>query len=253
MVMNLTINAFDAMPHGGKFTLRTQVGYIDRLADGYDNIEAGMYAILTVSDTGVGINPKDIKRIFEPFYSKKQLGRSGSGLGLSIVYGVVKDHNGYIDVQSEINSGSCFSVYLPILSKIPGVENVSAIDIHGTESILVVDDTVEQRELAQVILSSLGYKVRTAANGREGIAALKACPVDLVVLDMIMDGDFDGLDTYREMIKIRPGQKAIITSGYAETDRVKAAEKLGVGKYIRKPYTLQKLGRAIRELLNQTS
>jgi len=118
---------------------------------------------------------------------------------------------------------------------------------------LVVDDTLEQRELAQVILSSLGYKVRVAANGREGIAALKASPADLVVLDMIMDGDFDGLDTYREMIRIRPGQKAIITSGYAETDRVRAAEKLGVGKYVRKPYTLQKLGRVIREILDRES
>lgn len=253
MVMNLVINAFDAMPHGGSLKLSTQIRHIDKLADGYDNIDAGMYALFTIADTGFGIDSKDIKRIFEPFYTKKQLGRSGSGLGLSIVYGVIKDHNGYIDVQSELNKGSRFTIYLPILDKVPGAQDAPVIDIHGSESILVVDDTLEQRELAQVILSSLGYKVRVAANGREGIAALKASPADLVVLDMIMDGDFDGLDTYREMIRIRPGQKAIITSGYAETDRVRAAEKLGVGKYVRKPYTLQKLGRVIREILDRES
>jgi PAS domain S-box-containing protein len=250
MVMNLVINAFDAMPHGGKLRIGTQCRHIDRLADGYDNIDAGLYAMLTIADTGTGIDPKDIKRIFEPFYTKKQLGRSGSGLGLSIVYGVIKDHNGYIDVRSELNNGSEFTIYLPILDKTPGQQTTPAVDIHGSETILVVDDTIEQRELAQVILTSLGYQVYVAANGREGIEMLRKQPADLIVLDMIMDGDFDGLDTYKEMIKIRPGQKAIITSGYAETDRVKEAERLGVGKYIRKPYTLQKLGRTIRELLD---
>ena len=250
MVMNLVINAYDALPHGGRLVIKTECQNIDRLAGGYDNIDAGKYAILTVSDTGIGIDPKDVKRIFEPFYTRKQLGRSGSGLGLSIIYGVIKDHNGYIDVKTEVNNGSEFVVYLPVLEHAPDPKKSPAIDIHGSETILVVDDIAEQRELASVILTSLGYQVFVAASGREAVDFIKNHPVDLVVLDMIMDGDYDGLDTFKEIIKIYPNQKAIITSGYSETERVKAAERLGVGKYIKKPYTLQKLGRVIREVLD---
>jgi CheY-like chemotaxis protein len=250
MVMNLVINAYDALPHGGRLVIKTECQNIDRLAGGYDNIDAGKYAILTVSDTGIGIDPKDVKRIFEPFYTRKQLGRSGNGLGLSIIYGVIKDHNGYIDVKTEVNNGSEFVVYLPVLEHAPDPKKSPAIDIHGSETILVVDDIAEQRELASVILTSLGYQVFVAASGREAVDFIKNHPVDLVVLDMIMDGDYDGLDTFKEIIKIYPNQKAIITSGYSETERVKAAERLGVGKYIKKPYTLQKLGRVIREVLD---
>ena len=208
-----------------------------------------MYTILRVSDTGVGIDLKDYKRIFEPFYTKKEMGRSGSGLGLAIVYGVVKDHNGYVDVRSEPDKGSDFILYFPATREQAESENSTATDIRGDESILVVDDVMEQRELAATVLGSLGYRVSIAANGQEAIDSLKQGSFDVVILDMIMDPGYDGLDTYGDMIKLNPGQKAIITSGFSETDRVKEAERLGVGKYIRKPYTMQKLGKAIREVL----
>jgi PAS domain S-box-containing protein len=251
VIMNLVINAFDAMPHGGELSLRTECRQIDRLICGYDNIESGSYVILTVSDTGIGIDTKDFRRIFEPFYTKKVMGKSGSGLGLAIVYGVVKDHNGYIDVQSEINKGSSFIIYLPASDECATSETTKIVDIHGSEKILVVDDVAEQRELASTILSSLGYKVEVAAHGHEAMEFFKSNKVDVLVLDMIMEPDFDGLDTYREIIKLHPGQKAIITSGFSETDRVKEAEKLGVGRYIKKPYTMQKLGKAIREVMDR--
>jgi CheY-like chemotaxis protein len=177
------------------------------------------------------------------------MGRSGSGLGLSIVYGIIKDHNGYIDVTSEVNKGSDFVVYLPIVKNEPESREQAVIDIRGSEKLLVVDDMEEQRELAVTILASLGYHVKAAKNGGEAVEYLKNNRVDLVILDMIMDDDFDGLDTYKEILKINPDQKAIIASGFSETDRVKEAEKLGVARYIRKPYNMQILGKVIREIL----
>ncbi len=251
VIMNLIINAMDAIPRVGELRIRLDHRYIDRLIGGFANLVAGDYIVFTVSDTGMGIEKNDLKHIFEPFYSKKKMGRSGSGLGLSIVYGIVKDHNGYIDVKSEVGKGSDFVIYLPVVEIASKVKDQKVIDIRGNEKILVVDDMEEQRELSGTILSSLGYNTKTAANGREAIEYLKTDQVDLVILDMIMEEDFDGLDTYREIIKIHPGQKAIIASGFSETDRVKEAEKLGVGKYIRKPYNMQILGKAIREILSQ--
>lgn len=249
VVMNLIINAFDAMPYSGRLTIRTECKYIEKLTGGYDNIENGKYVLLVIGDTGIGIDKDDYKRLFEPFYTKKKMGRSGSGLGLSIVYGVVKDHNGYIDVRSEINRGSDFIVYLPGAEISSTDEEKPIVDIRGSEKILVVDDVEEQRELAATILSSLGYHVEVAEDGRKAVTYLKDNSADVVVLDMIMKDDFDGLDTYREIIKLHPGQKAIIASGFSETDRVREAEKLGVGRYIRKPYNMQILGKAIREVL----
>jgi CheY-like chemotaxis protein len=249
VVLNLVLNATDAMPRGGRLIIATETRYVDRLVGGYDNIEAGMYTILTVSDSGIGIDLKDYRRIFEPFYTKKEMGRSGSGLGLAIVYGVVKDHNGYIDVRSQPNEGSDFILYFPATRDRAESEGPACSDIRGEESILVVDDVVEQRELAATVLGSLGYRVVTAADGHAAVDYLTHEAVDVVILDMIMEPGFDGLDTYREIIKLHPGQKAIITSGFSETDRVKEAELLGVSRYIRKPYTMQKLGKAIREIL----
>ncbi len=250
VVMNLVLNAMDAMQNGGALTIKTECRQIDKLIGGYDNIEAGYYNILTVSDTGVGIETKDYKRLFEPFYTKKEMGKSGSGLGLAIVYGVVKDHNGYIDVRSQTDHGSDFIVYIPATSEIAVEDTPEPSSIKGNERILIVDDIPEQRELAVTILGSLGYNAECVPDGHAAVEYLKTGTVDVVVLDMIMEPGFDGLDTYREILKIHPGQKAIITSGFSETDRVKEAEKLGVGKYIRKPYTMQKLGKAIRETLD---
>ncbi|MEE9552820.1 MAG: PAS domain S-box protein [candidate division Zixibacteria bacterium] len=249
VIMNLAINAIDAMPTGGDLTIKTECRNIRRLAGGFSRIEPGKYIIITISDSGTGIEKKDLERIFEPFYSKKKLGKSGSGLGLAIVYGVVKDHNGYVDVISEIDKGSSFYVYLPaVFSDTEQVVKNETFDIRGSETILIVDDVEEQRELADTVLSSLGYRVITVPDGEEAIEYLQENSVDLVVLDMIMDPGIDGLDTYKSILEINPNQKAIISTGFSETDRVKEAERLGVGRVVKKPYTMQILGKAIREL-----
>jgi len=250
VIMNLVINALDAMPDGGTLTIETECRHLDKLFGGYNNIEPGQYCIITVSDTGIGIEEADTKRIFDPFFSKKKLGKSGSGLGLAVVYAVVKDHNGYVDVISEVSKGSDFIIYLPAIQVDSAAGHSKPVyDIKGNERILVVDDVAEQRDLAVTLLSSLGYKMASVANGREAIEYLKTKTCDVLVLDMIMEPDFDGLDTYRKIIEMHPGQKAVIVSGFSLTDRVRETEKLGVTRYVKKPYTMQKLGKAIREVL----
>lgn len=251
VVMNLVINALEAMPQGGHVTLRTSCEELSALMSGFDNIHGGRYVILSVRDTGMGISEADRERLFEPFYSRKSMGRSGSGLGLAIVYGVVKDHNGYIDVRSEVDQGTEFIIYLPTVTQNLDIHHESehSLDIRGSERILVVDDLAEQRELAATVLGSLGYRVEVAENGAEALAFLRGNLVDVVILDMMLGAGIDGLDVYRDIVSYNPSQKAIIASGYSETDRVKEALRLGAGAFVRKPYTMQKMGRAIREVL----
>jgi len=253
-VMNLVYNAADAMPNGGKILTSTESRYIDRPVRGYDNVDEGEYVSLSVSDTGVGISPEDIQKIFEPFYTKKEMGRSGTGLGMAIVWGTVKDHKGYIDVQSTEGKGTTFILYFPITRQEPAKEEtcLSIEDYMGKgESILVVDDVKEQREIALTILSKLGYSVTTISNGEQAVEYMKNKKVHLLILDMIMDPGIDGLDTYRQILELHPRQKAIIASGFSQTARVKEAQRLGAGLYIKKPYTLEKLGTAVRNELDK--
>jgi nitrogen-specific signal transduction histidine kinase/CheY-like chemotaxis protein len=249
VIRSLIVNAINAVPNGGDVTIETTSKHCDELLLGFSNIEEGNYAILTVTDTGEGLDEKDRKRIFEPFYSKKQLGRTGSGLGLAIAYGVIKDHNGYIDIQSEKCAGTTFIIYLPIQKAVTLEETKLIVDIRGSEKILVVDDVEEQRELAATTLSSLGYKVDVAANGQDALEYCKENNPDVVIIDMILTDGYDGLDTYREISKFRPGLKAVLVSGFDSTGRVEEAKKLGAGKFIKKPYSMQILGKAIREVL----
>ena len=251
-LMNLVTNAFEAMPTGGKLTIRTEQTWIDKLFCGFQNIEAGEHVILRVKDTGAGISKEDIQKIFEPYFSKKKMGRSGSGLGLSVVYGIVKDHKGYYDVSSELNKGTEFILYFPIFNKHIAPNETSLIQFRGgTETVLVVDDSAEQRELAMEIISSLGYKVLTAENGHQAVEIISREVADIVVLDMIMGSDFDGLDAYREILKLRPGQKAILISGFSATDRVQKALELGAGAYIKKPYNIEAIARTLRKELDK--
>ena len=252
-LMNLIINSLEAQPEGGRIRVSTTNTYVDKPIEGYDKISEGDYVVLKVEDDGVGINKDDIKRIFEPFYTKKVMGRSGTGLGMAVVWGTVQDHNGYINVHSTPGKGSCFELYFPVTREEYTPEK-SAIPVadymgHG-EDILVVDDVIEQREIASSILLKLNYNVVTAASGEEAVEYLQSYSFDLLLLDMIMDPGMDGLDTYKKVTEIHPGQKAIIASGFAENERVREAQTLGVSRYIKKPYTIEKLGVAIKEELS---
>ncbi len=253
-LMNLVSNAAEAIEGRGEVVIRTENRYLDRPILGYDDMREGDYVILTVSDTGRGIAAADLEKIFEPFYTKKVMGRSGTGLGLTVVWGTVKDHRGYIDVRSEEEKGSIFTLYFPVTREAPSKapETVSPVTYRGEgESILVVDDVKEQRELAMSMLTGLGYQVTCVSGGEEAVDYLRTNRSDLIVLDMIMDPGIDGLETYRRILELHPRQKAVIVSGFSETDRVRKAQALGAGAYVRKPYVKEKIGLAIRQELNR--
>ena len=175
--------------------------------------------------------------------------KSGTGLGLSVVYNVLKDHGAYIDVESKLGIGSKFSIYFPETTE--DRERVSEVELkeQGRGSILVVDDRKGQRNIAIRLLSKLRYDVDGVESGQEAIKYLKKKDVDFVLLDMILEDDMDGFDTYKEIIKTNPDQKTIIVSGYSESDRVKEAEKLGVNGFIQKPYGMNEIGLTIKTAL----
>nr|WP_321465261.1 cache domain-containing protein [uncultured Desulfobulbus sp.] len=251
-IMNLVANAAESMEQGGALRIRTENRYVDSSLKLYEKIGQGDYVVLEVKDQGCGINEEDLDKIFEPFYTSKRMGTSGTGLGMAVVWGTVKDHDGYIDCESTVGSGTTFTLYFPVTARSHSrqVEETSLEDCRGQgEHILVVDDIAEQREIAANILSQLGYTVTTAPDGSEALALVGKEKFDLILLDMILGTDTDGLDIYRRIIELVPDQRAIITSGFSQTDRVAEAIRLGVGQYIKKPYMISNLGLAIRKEL----
>ena len=168
---------------------------------------------------------------------------------MAVIWGTIKDHKGYLDLQSEEGQGTTFTLYLPATRQdLDAAQQLFAPeDYKGRgESILVIDDIAEQREIASALLEQLGYDVRAVDSGEAAIAFLKDKPVEFLILDMIMEPGMDGLETYRQILQYHPHQKAVIASGFSETGRVKAAQGLGAGSYLKKPYTLEKLGLIVK-------
>jgi PAS domain S-box-containing protein len=254
VIMNLVSNSAEAIGEKGKIAISTHNRYIDSPVNGYKQIDEGDYVTLIVSDSGIGISAEDMERIFEPFYTKKKMGKSGTGLGMAVVWGTVKDHKGYIDVQSTEGKGSTFTLSFPVTNRKP-IEVQSSLPIENYmgqgQSVIVVDDVKEQRELASEMLKTLGYSVTAVSSGEEAVEYLRNTSADLLILDMIMNPGIDGLETYKRILGIHPGQKAIVASGYSETSRVKEAHALGAGQYIKKPYTLEKIGIAAKNELEK--
>ncbi len=247
-LMNLLANAAEAMINGGTIYIATENRYLDQPVGGYDEIEEGDYVLLKITDSGIGISPEDKERIFEPFYTKKKMGRSGTGLGMAVVWGTVKDHKGYIDLQSIEGQGTTFTLYFPVSRESLAEDQAIGESVNTLgkgETILVVDDVEEQRKIATLMLEKLGYDVNAVPGGKEAVEFLQDHCADLIVLDMIMDPGIDGLETYKQILEIHPDQKAIIASGFSETWRVKEALRLGAGAYVKKPYTLDKIGQAV--------
>ena len=250
-LLNLFINACEAVDTVGTVTISTSNRYIDKPLKGYDEVRRGEYVVLSVADTGSGISSVDIDHIFEPFYSKKVMGRSGTGLGLAVVWSAVQDHNGYIDISTS-DQGTRFDIYFPASRELvdDGKEQITLQDLQGKgQTVLVVDDEATQRDIATSLLTKLGYQPSSVSSGEEAVSYLKTHKVDLLVLDMIMDPGMNGRKTYEQIISLHPGQKAIIASGFSETDEVKKAHNLGAGIFIKKPYTINQLGKAVKQEL----
>jgi PAS domain S-box-containing protein len=253
-IMNLVSNAAEALTDEEReIFISTHFCYLDADYHGFQTVTRGGYSIVTVEDRGTGISKEDQKMIFEPFYTKKIMGRSGTGLGMTVVSGVVKDHRGFIDIESIKGKCTRFDLYFPSTDekKIEEGREISLEACRGNETILVVDDVEEQRDLAAFALKKLGYNVATVRSGEEAIDFLRTKRADLIILDMIMEPGMDGLETYRKVLEIRPFQKAIISSGFAENSRVKEALNLGAGAYVKKPYTAMNLGLAVRKELDR--
>lgn len=249
-IMNLITNAFEAITGEGKVVVSTKkTTLVDKHFSSSSSPKAanGQYIELIVSDTGSGISKQDQPKIFEPFYSKKVMGRSGTGLGMLVIKGTVDDHNGFIQIESKEKTGTSFMLYFPVTTEIVPEEIMRKID-HYTgqgESILIVDDDEDQRIIAYKILKDLYYSVKTCPSGEAAIEFVQNHPVDLLVLDMIMPPGMDGLETYRQIKKLKPDQKAIVVSGYSASHKVTEVQRLGAGKYLRKPYTIEDLGTAV--------
>ncbi|MDO8673932.1 MAG: response regulator [Dehalococcoidia bacterium] len=247
-----SISQWARMLEVGSLRIKTENIYLDNDRFGYDRLNVGEYVRLQIQDTGCGMSVETKKRIFEPFFTTKTADkRRGTGLGRSIVQSIVHDHDGYVDVTSQVGAGTTFSLYFPICRE--AVKAEPSVELpRGKESILIVDDDVLQQEVTGTILRSIGYIVDAVSSGDRAVAYLMEKPVGLVLLDMVMPGGMDGLATYERIRGIRPGQRVVIVSGHAESDRVTEMLDLGVGGFLPKPVNLQKLAKAVRDELDRS-
>ena len=252
VLLNLYVNAWQAMPTGGDLYIRTQNVTLDEKYIKSCQTEPGRYVKISVSDTGIGMDKATRKRIFDPFFTTKGLGR-GTGLGLASAYGIIKNHGGFIDVYSEKDHGSTFNVYLPASEKkVVEEKKASSKALEGSETVLFVDDEEMITEIAENLLAVLGYKVLIAETGKEAIDIYEQNKdeIDVVVLDMIMP-DLSGGDTYDRMKEINPKVKVLLSSGYSINGLATDILSRGCNGFIQKPFKMKELSQKLREILDE--
>jgi CheY-like chemotaxis protein len=252
-LLNLYVNAWQAMPAGGDLYLKTENVVLD--AD-YENVqpykvETGNYIKITVTDTGSGIDNQTKQRIFEPFFTTKEMGR-GTGLGLASVYGIIKSHGGYINVYSEKNQGTTFTIYLPASGKevLQETRMPVATVSRGTGTILLIDDEQMIIKVGQELLAELGYKVLTAESGPDAIKLYEknADKIDLVIMDMIMPG-MGGGETFDHLKEIKSDIKVLLSSGYSINGQASEILKRGCDGFIQKPFNINQLSEKIQGII----
>ncbi len=254
VLMNLAVNARDAMPDGGRLTIETRPVVLDEdYCSSHIEAAQGLHALLSVSDTGIGIDRGLLDRIFEPFYTTKKPGE-GTGLGLAMVYGIVKAHGGHVTVYSEPGTGTVFNIYLPA-HQIEAERDVAASGEYaalGFGTILLADDEEFVRSLGQRILEKCGYHVLLAKNGREAVEIYnqKKDEISLVILDLIMP-EMDGKQCLHEILKIDPDAKVLLASGYSPDGETNLALESRVKGFVRKPYSVKHLLEAVRDVLKK--
>jgi len=254
VLMNLAVNARDAMPDVGKLTVKTSIVPLDeeycRL-----HLEAtpGEYVLLEVSDTGHGMDKETLEHLFEPFFTTKEVGR-GTGLGLAMVYGIVKQHNGHITVYSEIGKGTTFRLYFPTIpaDEEPEEEITGVMPAFGTETVLLVDDEEFVRELGARILTKYGYTVLLAENGREALDLFtkKRTEISLVILDLIMP-EMGGTECLKKLLKIDAHVNVLVASGFSADASLKEMMQMGAKGFASKPFRVRELLREIRRILDK--
>lgn len=251
VLLNLFVNAWQAMPGGGDLKLETKNAALDVAAASPYGLSPGSYVKIRVSDSGLGMDENTRRRIFEPFFTTKEMGR-GTGLGLASAYGIIKNHNGIIDVESKIGEGTTFTIYLPASKKMVRKDaRQEGVILRGPETVLLVDDEDMIIEVGAEILEALGYKVFTARSGREAIEVFKANRdrVDIVLLDMIMPG-MGGGDAYDQLREIDPKVKVLLSTGYSLRGEASEILKRGCNGFIQKPFNIKMLSQKLREVLD---
>lgn len=254
VLLNLGTNAADAMPDGGRLIIETKNLILDQAHPQPDmDVDPGRYVLLSVSDTGQGMDDQTLKHIFEPFYTTKDIGK-GTGLGLASVYGIIKSHGGHITCNSEIGRGTVFKIYLPAIDQedIPGTNPAPPPKLpRGAETILLVDDEEPIRDFATQILQKYGYQTRTAASGEEALEVYRNEheTIDLVIMDINMPG-MGGYKSLCEIIQFNPSVKVLVASGYSINGQAKQTLAAGAAGYIEKPYNLADLIKKIRGVLD---
>ena len=257
VIQNLCQNAVDAMGETGTLIIKTENVQLDASLKHYEAVPPGEYIKIMISDTGCGIPAEIMNRIFEPFFTTTKTNHQrGSGLGLSVVHGVIKDHNGYIDLDSEVGRGTAFTLYLPSCHESMKEDTSKIEQPGGAETILIVDDDPMQVKVISRIVRELGYTPLKAQSGEEAVSIVEQVKAsenlpDLAVLDMIMGDGIDGAETYERLKEINPRQRAIFLSGYAESAKVAQAQTHGTGVFLKKPIPIKALGKAIREELDR--
>jgi PAS domain S-box-containing protein len=254
IMMNLSVNARDAMPAGGKLIFKTENVVIDTIDDSDINpkLGPGKYVLLEIADTGKGISNKLIDKIFDPFFSNKKDGQ-GTGLGLSVVYGILKAHRGVIDVQSREEQGTTFRLFFPMSEEEADKDyEVTENLVSGTGTLLVVDDEKMIQQTLKGMLESLNYKVLFADNGRKAIQAYKSKKreIDAILMDIQMP-IMDGVEAAHKILEINPEARIIFTSGYAETKSFETLRKMGYQLFLKKPYKIGILADIIQRALSQ--
>ncbi len=251
-LMNLITNGVEAIQGKGTVTIAT-ANHFQSEAAPYNSqiLPEGNYVMITVGDSGSGIAPHEIAHIFEPFFTKKVMGRSGTGLGLAVVWNTMRDHGGVVSVASD-KHGTTFKLFFPAVAD--RMVEMAVKDLHALkgnrEKVLVIDDEARQREIASKLLASLNYCVATVPSGERAVEYLQSHSADILVLDMIMDPGQNGRATYKQILKIHPGQRAVIASGFAENSEVRKTLEMGAGAFVSKPYTLEQIGSAIYKTLH---
>ncbi len=251
LLMNLMVNAADAMPYGGSLFLKTANISHKEIREKVYQPKPGDYVLLTVTDTGVGMDSKILDRIFDPFFTTKEFGK-GTGLGLAMVYGIVKSHGGYIDVGSEKGKGTTFQIYLPAAQrKIEPMEAGPGAIRGGTETILLIDDEDLVMEVGEKLLNVMGYKVIKARDGEEALETYRSRrqEVDLIILDLIMPR-MEGGEVFRKLREISPRVKILLSSGYSLDAKVSRILEQGTCGFIQKPFDMEQLSRSIRAIFD---
>ena len=250
--VNLFVNAWHAMPNGGDLTLKTENVFLDTAYTGLHGGSPGKNVKIAIADTGTGMDEATLKKIFDPFFTTREMGR-GTGLGLAMVYGIIKNHDGLITAHSEVGRGSTLTIYLPASDKAVQPEEVRSDEriVQGSETILLVDDERMIVEVAEAMLERLGYRVIAVDDGQGALEVLAGSEVkiDLVILDLVMPG-MSGGTVFDRLREIRPQMPVIISSGYAIDGEAAAIMRRGCNGFIQKPYSMSELSGKVREILD---